>query len=260
MRAAIGILVLASAAAVHAADGMQMRVRMIEREEGARREVANTVIAGPLGTDFHVEYSAPRYRLNASFVTDLRTADVLSVVCKLTSRRDYGRSPRGLPLYEEDLQEKAFDLRFDESLVLLPFGKAAGGDSLEIVISAERAAAPAGGAPEIRVIQPAPNGVLNVTAAKVPHRFRLAAEMRGPGSVRTAMAECRLGSPCRVALGKAMLTLDAGNDAAVCGHVAFRFSLSDPASRGAGSVPSGGTAAYPMPDGSRLQLQLTAIP
>src|SRR5438046_7010641 len=111
---------------------MQMRVRMIERVDNVRHDVSEAVVAGPLGTDFNLELIAARYRLTASFVTDLRAPGVLSVLCKLTSRRDYGRSPRGLPLYEEESQAKTFDLGLDESLVLLPFGKAAD-DSLEIV-------------------------------------------------------------------------------------------------------------------------------
>ena len=103
------------------------------------------------------------------------------------------------------------------------FASASSTGSLEIVISSERGAAPSGGAPEIRVIKPAPNGALNVSAFRVPHRFHLVAELKE----QRASVECRLGTAYTVRLGDATLTIEVSNDPAVCGHIAFRFSLGD---------------------------------
>jgi hypothetical protein len=166
---------------------LRFRITTVEESAGERNVISDATVEGPPGTDFNVSLQTERFKMSARFLTDLRSLDSLKVRAKLDTRRFYGYSQQNLPLYEEDQQSQTLDLGFDESVVLLPFGRG-GGDSrlkIEIVpmVSEESARLPSGKTRplEINILKPSPSGVINVQAWKIPHRFVVEATLLEDG-------------------------------------------------------------------------------
>ena len=96
--------------------------------------LTEAVIDGPEGTDFNIDLNTRGFEMKAEFLTDRVEGSETLMRVRLETRRSYGLSPNGLPLYEEDRQEHSIRVSFNESLVLLPFGRNSSGDTLKIEI------------------------------------------------------------------------------------------------------------------------------
>ncbi|HJQ68847.1 MAG TPA: hypothetical protein VKA70_07735 [Blastocatellia bacterium] len=180
------VVLLLLATSDHASRDEARRIRFqiatVEERAGARYVISEAVVEGPPGTDFTVNLHDSRFKMDARFLTDLVTADRLKVRARLNTRRLYGMSERELPLYEEDSQNQAIDLGFDEGIVLLPFGRN-GGDKLKIEITpamSERPVFLASGeqAPlTIDILKQSPGGAVSIQASKIPHNFEVEAAL-----------------------------------------------------------------------------------
>jgi hypothetical protein len=163
------------------------RITTVEESAGERNVISDATVEGPPGTDFNVSLQTERFKMSARFLTDLMTPDSLKVRAKLDTRRFYGYSQQNLPLYEEDRQSQTLDLGFDESVVLLPFGRGGGDSRLKIeiipMVIEQSARLPSGKArpPEINILKSNPGGVIGVEAWKIPHRFAVEATLLEDG-------------------------------------------------------------------------------
>lgn len=190
---AFAFVVAAAAAKVSPSDvsagasaGGRIRFQITAVEESAegRKVISDAAVEGPPGTDFNVNLQDGRFRVSARFLTDLAPGGRLNVRARLDTRRLYGYSEAGLPLYEEDAQRHALSLDFEEAVVLLPFGGGAGVERLSIEIKPSRAGRSASGeadAPEITISKPGPGGAISVEATKVPHDFNVEAALLQDG-------------------------------------------------------------------------------
>jgi hypothetical protein len=159
---------------------IRFQITAFEEGTAGRKVISDAAVEGPPGTDFNVNLEDGRFKLTARFLTDLADGGGLTLRAKLDTKRLYGYSEAGLPLYEEDAQRRALGLSFDESVVLLPFGGGAGGSRLSIEIKPERLGrAPSAGAeaPRITISKPSPGGAISVEATKVPHDFTVSAAL-----------------------------------------------------------------------------------
>jgi hypothetical protein len=163
------------------------RITAVEESAGERNVISDATVEGPPGTDFNVSLQTERFKMSARFLTDLMTPDSLKVRAKLDTRRFYGYSQQNLPLYEEDRQSQTLDLGFDESVVLLPFGRGGGDSRLKIeiipMVIEQSARLPSGKErpPEINILKSNPGGVIGVEAWKIPHRFAVEATLLEDG-------------------------------------------------------------------------------
>ena len=156
-------------------------------ELGGRRELlSETTVEGPAGTDFEIKLRGARFQLDARFLNDLVAPGTLKVRAEIRTRRLYGQSERGLPLYEEDEQRQTLQLGFDEKMVLLPFGhndQNPNADQLRIEITptlSDQGARLASGAKrplEIKILKAGPGSSITVEASKSPHRFAVEAAL-----------------------------------------------------------------------------------
>jgi hypothetical protein len=180
---------------------------IVEGGPGGREIISDAVVEGPPGTDFNVNLQDERFRMVARFMTDLGTGGGLTLRAKLDTRRLYGYSEAGLPLYEEDAQRHTLNLNFDEAVMLLPFGGGGGDGRLSIEIKPERSGRPARlpngetTAPEITISKPSSGGTISVEATKVPHDFKVEAALLVDGrEVARGAAACLLEESSRIAL------------------------------------------------------------
>ncbi|MDT4953351.1 MAG: hypothetical protein QOJ02_1489 [Acidobacteriota bacterium] len=181
------ISVESSEGATHAPERLRFRITTIEESAGQRNVISDATVEGPPGTDFNISLQGERFKMSAQFLTDLMARDSLRVRAKLDTRRFYGYSEQHLPLYEEDKQNQALDVGFDESVVLLPFGRGGVDNRLKIeivpVVSEQAARLPDGKARplEINILKPGPGGVIGIQAWKIPHRFDVEATLLEDG-------------------------------------------------------------------------------
>ena len=159
---------------------IRFQIATVEERAGARDVISEALVEGPPGTDFTINLQGGQFKMNAKFMTDLVSPDRLKVRARLNTRRLYGVSERDLPLYEEDSQNEALDLGFDEAIVLLPYGRN-GGDKLKIEITPAISDQPvflASGeqAPlAIKIFKQSPGGAISINASKIPHNFEVEA-------------------------------------------------------------------------------------
>ncbi|MDT4897789.1 MAG: hypothetical protein QOH25_2866 [Acidobacteriota bacterium] len=166
---------------------LRFRIMTIEETAGQRNVISDSTVEGPPGTDFNISLQGERFKMSAQFFTDMTGRDSLKVRAKLDTRRFYGYSEQNLPLYEEDKQNQTLDLGFDESVVLLPFGRNGGDNRLKIeitpIVSEKKERLPSGKVRplEIDILKPSPGGVIGIQAWKIPHRFVLEASLLEDG-------------------------------------------------------------------------------
>jgi hypothetical protein len=179
-----------------ARERIRFQITAVEESDEGRRVISDAAVEGPPGTDFNVNLQDGRFRVSARFLTDLAPGGGLDVRARLDTRRLYGYSEAGLPLYEEDAQRHTLRLDFEEAVVLLPFGGGAGGGRLSIEIKPERSGRLVSGetdAPEITIGKPSPGGAISVEATKVPHHFNVEAALLEDGrEVARGSAGCLL--------------------------------------------------------------------
>lgn len=178
-------------------EAIRIDVVLVEHTDGKRQVVAGSRIEGRAGTDFDVEFTLDGYVLTGHFLTDLAPQRALEVTAHVVSRRLHGRSERGLPLWEEDQQDRTLVVGFDESIVLWPFGRDRNALAIEIT------PAPATAGPlRIEPFPPGRGGALRVRARRVPHRLVCEASVVQAGrELAHAVADCRLGRLARLLLG-----------------------------------------------------------
>ena len=222
-----------------ASSGEQIRfqVTAVEEVRGERRVVSDAAVEGPPGTDFDVNLRDGRFQMSARFLTDLAPGGGLNVRAKLDTRRLYGHSEAGLPLYEEDAQRHTLNLNFDEAVVLLPFGGGGDAGRLSIEIKPERVASVGSNAPQITINRPSPGGTISVEATKVPHNFIVEAALLEDGrEVARGAADYLLEEPGELlmlpvgAMGEGAkavlnLTVERFEPGAGEGRAAVRFDL-----------------------------------
>lgn len=188
---------------------ISFRVRTLLGPEGARSIVSDATVEGALGTDLTLRSQAGSFTLAAQIKTDLLSNGTLRLVADLTTRRSAGRSERGLPLFEEDVQRQIVKLATDgsQSLVVLPFGRNPGGEELALDILPQLTGHPARDRtgqwlpPAIQIAQVGPEGWLNIEAAWNPHRFRVEGVLRREGrSLARGAGHCALAEVCALPL------------------------------------------------------------
>lgn len=163
--------------AARTVERIKFHIVTVEEKGSERNIISESVVEGPPNSDFNISLEGERFRMRARFLTDLIRPDALRIRTKLDTRRFYGSSERGLPLYEEDEQSESLELRFDEAVVLLPFGRTGGDHRLKIeitpAISEQTPASPSGKVRplEITILKPSPGGVVGFEAIKIPHNF-----------------------------------------------------------------------------------------
>jgi hypothetical protein len=216
---------------------IRFQITAVEERNGERRVVSDAAVEGPPGTDFDVNLRDGRFQMSARFLTDLAPGGGLSVRAKLDTRRLYGSSEAGLPLYEEDAQRHTLNLNFDEAVVLLPFGGGGDAGRLSIEIKPERVPSAETDDPRITISKPSPGGAISVEATKVPHNFNVEAALLEDGrEVARGSADCLLEEPGELLLrpvgagGEGVsaalkLTVERFEPGAGDGRAAVRFDL-----------------------------------
>jgi hypothetical protein len=160
-------------------------VAAYEEQSGRRELLSETTIEGPAGTDFEIKLQSARFQMHANFLNDLVAPTGLKVRADLTTRKLYGQSERGLPLYEEDAQKQALQVGFDEKLMLLPFGRTERNTAAQLKIeitpslSGQSAWLPSGKKRplEINILKSGPGNSITVAASKSPHTFAVEAAL-----------------------------------------------------------------------------------
>lgn len=156
---------------------IRFQIATVAERAGERHVISSSIIEGPPGTDFNIDLQGERFKMNAKFLTDLVENNTLKVRARLQTRRLYGVSERGLPLYEEDQQQQALQLGFDDDIILLPFGRNGGDDKLKIEITPamtdEPVRAPSGELRplDIKILKVSQGGTVNIQASRVPHHY-----------------------------------------------------------------------------------------
>lgn len=178
---------------------IRFQITAVEESAAGRKVISDAAVEGPPGTDFNVNLQDGRFKVSARFLTDLADGGGLTLRARLDTRRLYGYSEAGLPLYEEDAQRHKLSLSFDEAVVLLPFGGGGDAGRLSIEIKPARKGRPGGvpsgdaNTPEITISKPSPGGAISVDATKVPHDFAVEAELLEDGrTIARASADCLL--------------------------------------------------------------------
>ena len=165
---------------------MQFQIATIREHAGERAVISSSVVEGPPGTDFDIDIQGERFKMKAKFLTDVDESRALTIRAKLQTRRLYGYSAQGLPLYEEDEQSQTLPLGLDEDIILLPFGRG-GEDRLKIEITPamtqEPVYSPSG---ELRplainILKISQGGIVNIRASKIPHHYEAEARLLEDG-------------------------------------------------------------------------------
>src|SRR6185369_4496251 len=150
---------------------VRFQVVTIEESSAGRKVLSETTIEGPSGTDFNINLQTGRFKMQARFLTDLTASNRLKLRADLNTRRLYGNSPSNLPLYEEDRQKQTLEIGFDESIVLLPFGRNTNAETLKIEITPAMLPGLTNESNlKINLGKQLASGEIYVEAFKIPHR------------------------------------------------------------------------------------------
>lgn len=155
---------------------------------GKTREVlSTTTIDGPAGTDFSINLNTEGYTMKSKFLTELIAENELYMQVDLETRRLFGQSPNGLPLYEEDKQKQRLWMDFKEAVVLLPYGSNSKGRTLKIEITPELYGVNKNDQDSDRLKidfqKKLASGEISIQARKVPHRYDVEAEFLLDGKI-----------------------------------------------------------------------------
>jgi hypothetical protein len=180
------------------------RIRTLLGPEGSRVAASDAMVEGPLDTDLTLRSKAGSFTLSAQVKTDLLASGRLRLVADLSTRRSAGRSERGLPLFEEDVQRKVVELESDgtQSLVVLPFGRNPSGEELALDLLPRLAGQPSAPAPpQIRIARVGPEGWLKIEATRSYHHFRVEVALARQGKpLASGSGRCELAERCTLPL------------------------------------------------------------
>ncbi len=184
---------------------IQFKVATIEETSLQRHLLAESIIEGPMGTDFEINLKDKKFNMDAYFLTDLQANEQLTIQAKLNTKRYFGQSEKNLPLYEEDEQKHNLTVNLDEAILLLPFGNNTNDEKLKIEITPSFITRNILDGKElpltIDIVKPDLNGKINVKAYKIPHRFNLVAKLLADGKeIAKGAAECFFKQPKEIQL------------------------------------------------------------
>ncbi len=176
-----------------------------ENSSGERKILAQTRVEGLPGTDFNINLQTENYMMQTRFLSDLVAEDKLKLRAKLNTRRFYGYSPINLPLYEEDAQSHALRVGFDETVVLLPFGRNGGSETLKIEITPTliSVSKPDEEARKLKINfdKQISGGEISIEASKTPHRFEAEVVLLADGkAIARGNADCLLEDASEIVL------------------------------------------------------------
>ena len=102
------------------------RIRVIEPASTAPRILASGAVSGPLDSDMRLTLRTDTTEVEALFqVTPL--GDTVTLAGEFFTRRQVGRSRRGLPLWEEDTYRRLVRLAWSDTARIYPFGNSTPG-------------------------------------------------------------------------------------------------------------------------------------
>ncbi|MBK7993884.1 MAG: hypothetical protein IPK14_10835 [Blastocatellia bacterium] len=184
---------------------IQFKVSTIEETSQNRHLLAESIIEGPVGTDFEINLKDKKFNMDAYFLTDLESDEQLTIQAKLNTKRYYGQSEKNLPLYEQDEQKHNLTVNLDEAILLLPFGNSTNDEKLKIEIIPSFITRNIVDGKElpltIDIVKPDLNGKINVRAYKIPHRFNLVAKLLADGKeIAKGVTECFFKQPKEIQL------------------------------------------------------------
>lgn len=233
-----------------------------------RNILSKTTIDGPAGTDFNINLNTGGFEMKSKFLTELVAEGELLVRVNLETRRLFGKSPNNLPLYEEDKQKQSLNMGFDESVVLLPYGRNGGGQTLKIEIEPERYDVSQNDKEAGRLFidfqKELESGEISIEARKVPHRYDVEAVLLKDGKVvgqSTAEALLEETKAIKIVPNKTapkelqgkIITASIAVDGYIGGRprdlVSISFDVSDedgPNANGKGMQVLGGDLTYPL--------------
>ncbi|MFN2571970.1 MAG: hypothetical protein ABR537_10235 [Gemmatimonadales bacterium] len=97
------------------------RVRIIEPSAIAPRVLASGAVSGPLDSDMRLTMRTDTAEVEALFQLS-PIGDTVSLSAEFFTRRNVGRSRRGLPLWEEDTYRRIVRLAWSDTARIYPFG------------------------------------------------------------------------------------------------------------------------------------------
>ena len=112
------------------------RIRVIEPADVAPRILASGSVSGPLDSDMRLTLRSDTTEVEALFqVTPF--GDTVTLAGEFFTRRQVGRSQRGLPLWEEDSYRRVVRLPWSDTAKVYPFGGTKRGTWVELILERE---------------------------------------------------------------------------------------------------------------------------
>ena len=112
------------------------RIRVIEPADIAPRILASGSVSGPLDSDMRLTLRSDTAEVEALFqVTPF--GDTVTLAGEFFTRRQVGRSQRGLPLWEEDSYRRVVRLPWSDTAKVYPFGVTKRGTWVELILERE---------------------------------------------------------------------------------------------------------------------------
>lgn len=134
------------------------RLRVVEQSGAATQLLATGTVSGPPETDLRLSFKTRGAELEALIGT-LPEPDSVNVAGVFFSRRQAGRSRRGLPLWEEDSYRRWMRLIWGGTARLYPFGAPAAAPArtvwMEMTVSREFAAGETRASEEVTILDSA---------------------------------------------------------------------------------------------------------
>lgn len=164
------VLVIATAAfgSTSRSDRRVYHVRCFD----GRQTLYAAEVEGSLDTDFKVTLRDARHEIEAAFINEPLPSGGIESRIHLRSRRAWGVSPNGLPLWEEDDQRQHVEVDPDQQIDLLPFGGRGEAGLLKIEITPATVPSGANAQPlQIHISKSAPQGAIEVSAFRTPHWY-----------------------------------------------------------------------------------------
>jgi hypothetical protein len=234
------------------------RVFSIRAVDDSGRVLYSAEIEGPPATDFTVALRDAQHEVDAAFVNEPRAGGGLDTRIHLRSRRAYGLSRNGLPLWEEDSQDHRLRVDLDQEIEMLPFGKAGDAGLLKLIIAPHAAGSPSPQPLQIRIGQELTRGAIQVSAYLEPHWFDADVTLARAGRViATGHLRTFLGEAGTVALN-GFGTLRLTPSPAAGDRRQFVAFTIDGAWSGAGIAPLGGTSSYTINSDTQLTVKWRA--
>ena len=156
LRHSLGLTAILAVAAAQAPNyRVTYRLRVLEGAAPATRLLATAVVSGPPETDLRLSLHAAALEIQALLGT-LPEPDTVNLAGLFYTRREAGRSRRGLPLWEEDSYRRWARVAWGGATRLYPFGPASVGRRgavwIEIAVGHEFAAGETRASEEVTVI------------------------------------------------------------------------------------------------------------